>query len=102
MIELGRSSSSPEHQQSNLLNSCLEPRHFEPSQRLGAELDTTKKKEDQDISKMNLKAYSNLLSSIDTSTTEGHEAFDIAECSTDNTDYPYGNVKEAWDNLKVE
>ncbi|CAJ1928883.1 unnamed protein product, partial [Cylindrotheca closterium] len=69
---------------------------------MDAETDAAKIKEDEEISEMNIKAFSDLLISMNTDTAEGKVAFNLVAGSRDKVNYPKGNAKEAWDKLKDE
>ena len=66
------------------------------------ETDADKRKEDEAIQVMNNKAISDMILSISTDTTEGRDAFNIVSEKMNEEDYPNGNAKDAWDQLKLE
>jgi len=64
-----------------------------------AETDESKMNEDEIATKMNARAYNDLMLSIDTTKHHGKTAFKIVkQCKND--EYPNGNAKQAWDKLK--
>ncbi|CAJ1937522.1 unnamed protein product [Cylindrotheca closterium] len=69
---------------------------------MDAETDAAKIKEDEEISEVNIKAFSDLMISMNTDTAEGKVAFNLVAGSRDKVNYPKGNAKEAWDKLKDE
>ncbi|CAJ1937391.1 unnamed protein product [Cylindrotheca closterium] len=69
---------------------------------MDAETDAAKIKEDEEISEMNIKAFSDLMISMNSDTAEGKVAFNLVAGSRDEVNYPKGNAKEAWDKLKDE
>ena len=68
---------------------------------IDAETDATVKIKDENIVSMNLKAYSDMLLSVDTETPDGNDVFDLI-ISTVDDDYPDGNAYEAWEKLRLE
>ena len=68
---------------------------------IDAETNETVKSKDEDIVGMNLKAYSDMLLSVNTETPDGNDAFDLITSTVDE-DYPDGNAYEAWEKLRLE